>query len=277
MNKREADARVASGWLPYQPHLHRVWLPPPKPLLPAGGHRRCDLLNRILAAVHHHPPMTALLHGPVGGGKTTLVHDVARELGRPLWMTQGAQMPGSFALFAAPFDVPITEDGDSRRLEYQGTALLSAIVRGGIFFLDEMTETPGATLSVLCELLNKRTATWQDCDVSVHPDFVFIAAQNESIDALPTPTADRFATRFEVLPPARDLLLKWLREAVPSEQRLWLGAFDDVFPVTDDPARTTRRALSAMQYAISSWRLAGSPRLDAAVARAHLEIARVHT
>ncbi|OGB07590.1 MAG: hypothetical protein A3E25_12460 [Burkholderiales bacterium RIFCSPHIGHO2_12_FULL_69_20] len=276
MNKREADARIASGWLPFQPHLHQVWLPPPRSLLPEGRHRRSELLDRILLAVHHSP-MTALLHGPVGCGKTTLVYDVARELGRPLWMTQGSQMPPPAALFAAPFDIAITEDGDSRRQEYQGTALLSAVVRGGIFFLDELAQTPEASLNVLHELLGNRTASWEDCEVGVHPEFTFIAAQNESIDILPTAIADRIETRFEVLPPERDLLLKWLRERVPSEQRLWLGAFDDVFPATDDPVRTTRRALSAMRYAIRSWQHAGSPRLDAAIARTHLEIARVYT
>jgi len=276
MNKRESDARIDAGWLPFQPHLHRIWLPPPRSLLPESKHKRRDLLDRILPAVHHSP-MTALLHGPVGGGKTTLVHDIARELGRPLWMTQGSQMPRPAALFAAPFDIAITDDGDSRREEYQGTALLSAIVRGGIFFLDELAQTPEASLNVLHELLGNRTASWEDCELSVHPEFTFIGAQNENIDVLPSPIADRIETRFEVLPPARDLLLKWIRERLPSDQRLWLGAFDDVFPATDDPALTTRRALSAMRYAIRSWQHTGSPMVDAATARTHLEIAKAHT
>jgi hypothetical protein len=255
-------------------------MPRPRTLLAKESIERTDLLGSVGAALvpmPDRPPRNVLLFGPAGGGKTTLVHQVARMLDRRLWMMLGADTLSASNMVTRACGLCRDEQTGVTRETFKGTELLAAVAFGGILFFDEFSRTPEGALNVLLELLATRTLTCQENGFRfvAHENFAFVAAQNDGAEMLSDALADRLIPRIEVPPPSPELLTQWLRKNVPSDQNTWLSAFDEVYAAHADPGHTTRQALGALDYAFRLWSWAGKPRLTAACARQFIERAKV--
>lgn len=161
-------------------HQVPVLLPEPDtlPARPLVG--RDGLLRDCRAAWLAAPSETPLhfrLTGPPGVGKNEVVYALARAEGRPLFVLQGHEelMPEDLACTGR-----IVGDG---RVEYVGSPLLAAMLRGGVCFLDEIGKVPPRALSLLASVLDDRrslTSILAGFTVTAAPEFRFCAAMNDS-------------------------------------------------------------------------------------------------
>jgi hypothetical protein len=140
--------------------------PPVSPVITTAGkiqHAYFEALLRIVKARRN-----SWLCGPAGSGKTTSAHEVATLLG--------------LRFFAKSVGPQVTE---SSLIGYQDangktvrTQLREAFEFGGVFLLDEVDAASPAVLVVINALLANGVASFPDCVVEKHPDFVLIAGAN---------------------------------------------------------------------------------------------------
>jgi MoxR-like ATPase len=160
-------------------HSVPVLLPDADPLPSARFVGRSDLIANCQAAWFGHVgnPLHFRLVGPPGVGKNELVYELARIRQQPLHVIQGHE-----ELF--PEDLACTARiADGQRIEYIGSPLLAAMLRGGICFFDEIGKAPSRALSLLASVLDDRrtlTSVLGGFTVRAHPDFRFCAAMNDA-------------------------------------------------------------------------------------------------
>lgn len=171
---------------------------------------REKLVTHCMAAwlAGHGGALHFRLSGPPGVGKNELVYYLAREVEqKPLFIMHGHEE-------LTPEDVACTArvnpDG---RVEYVGSPLLAAMVRGGICFFDEIGKVPSRSLSLLASVLDDRrtlTSVLAGFSVHAHPDFRFCAALNDTdaaTNGLPGYIDERLRPAFQMdYPPIEELL-----------------------------------------------------------------------
>jgi hypothetical protein len=208
-----------------------VLLPDPDwvPARPLIG--RVDLVRQCAAAwatLDGEGPLHFRLVGPPGVGKNELIYHLAREVERkPLWIMQGHEE-------LQPEDVACTARITSEnRIEYVGSGLLAAMVRGGICFFDEIGKVPSRSLSLLASVLDGRravTSVLAGFTARAHPDFRFCAALNDAdaaIGGLPAYIDERIRPAFRMGYPPIDELMGILEsrgrgtEVLLERFRLW--------------------------------------------------------
>jgi MoxR-like ATPase len=120
-----------------------------------------------------------LLIGPSGAGKNTIVYEIARRTGRELYILNGHDdvQPGDLTVAPMP---PSEHSPD--RVELRASALLTAMCRGGIGFIDEIGKLRSAALAPLAPLLDGRRYLDDNTlllrHLQAHPEFRLIAATN---------------------------------------------------------------------------------------------------
>jgi MoxR-like ATPase len=146
------------------------------------------------------PPLNPRLIGAPGLGKTTLARAVARKLGRAVYIFQ-------CTMDTRPEDLLITPvlSGD-RHIEYRASALVTAMLRGGIVLLDEGNRMPERSWASLAPLLDGRRyveSTVAAVKIAAHRDFRLCVTMNEdaSVFELPAYIQSRLKPKIEVLPP----------------------------------------------------------------------------
>lgn len=154
------------------------------------------------------PPCHFRLVGPPGVGKNELVDQLARHyLKLPLYVMQGHEE-------VAPEDIACTARiTENQQVEYVGSPLLAAMVRGGICFFDEIGKISHRSLSLLASVLDDRrtlTSTLAGFSVRAAADFRFCAAMNDgdaAIQGLPDYIDDRLRPIVRLgLPPIVETL-----------------------------------------------------------------------
>jgi hypothetical protein len=143
------------------------------------------------------PPMSPRITGVPGVGKTTLAMAAARVRGQACWVQQCTSD-------TRPEDLVITPVlGDSGRILYRASALLSAVLEGGVCVLDEgnrMSEKAWASLASLLDHRRCVDSVTAGVRMQAHPDFRICVTMNEdgSTFDLPDYVVSRLQPRVEI-------------------------------------------------------------------------------
>jgi len=143
------------------------------------------------------PPMSPRITGVPGVGKTTLAMAAARVRGQACWVQQCTSD-------TRPEDLVITPVlGDSGRILYRASALLSAVLEGGVCVLDEgnrMSEKAWASLASLLDHRRCVDSVTAGVRVRAHADFRICVTMNDdgSTFDLPDYVVSRLQPRVEI-------------------------------------------------------------------------------
>lgn len=256
----------------------RVLLPEPDfiPVRPFVG--REELVSQCIAAWLDLDGLGSLhfrLVGPPGVGKNELVYFLSREIEKkPLYVMHGHEelTPEDIACTAR-----VTRD---HGVEYVGSPLLAAMVKGGICFFDEIGKVPSRSLSLLASVLDDRrtlTSVLAGFTERAHPDFRFCAAMNDADAAtygLPGYIDERLRPAFKLDYPPAEEVMQIVANAVTSATRTLLEAFRSW--MIERGQISPREALILVRFAAQLYRQSGASGLTAEAAHDLLERAALH-
>lgn len=147
-----------------------------------------DVLHQLLACwMLVHPddlPMSPRLIGRPGVGKTTLACAAAKRLQRPVYIFQATMDTRPEDLLITPV---LAENG---RIKYVASALVSAMVEGGVAILDEgnrMGEKSWASLAPLLDHRRYIESIVAGVKIKAHPEFRFCTTMNEDSSTYEVP------------------------------------------------------------------------------------------
>jgi MoxR-like ATPase len=141
---------------------------------------RQDEMEMITAAWMSGPnsmPLSPLLLGEPGVGKNRVVYELARRTGKDLFIFQGHEDVTAEDLACA---VRFSDDA-VRKMDYLISPLVTAMLVGGICFIDEIAKIRPRALALLVSVLDERRyidSTLLGERVVAHPGFRFVAATN---------------------------------------------------------------------------------------------------
>jgi MoxR-like ATPase len=146
------------------------------------------------------PPLNPRLIGEPGLGKITLEYAVAARMGRDVYLFQ-------CTMDTRPEDLLITPVlASGQRIEYRASAVVSAMIRGGILILDEGNRMPERSWASLAPLMDSRRyveSALAAVKVHAHPDFRMCVTMNDdaSVYELPGYIQSRLKPKIEVVQP----------------------------------------------------------------------------
>lgn len=181
-----------------------VELLPPEPTLPEWIGQN-EPLRQLLACWmdgdETDPPLSPRITGVPGVGKTTLAMAAAKLRKQECWVQQCTSD-------TRPEDLIITPIlGDSGRILYRASALLTAVVEGGVCVLDEgnrMSEKAWASLAALLDHRRTVDSVTAGLRVKAHDNFRICVTMNEdgSTFDLPDYIVSRLQPKVEIGFPA---------------------------------------------------------------------------
>ncbi len=197
----ELNSKIVQVSQPFQPReAGRVNL--------VGRTNECRMVLAAWIAQPTLPPLAPLLVGEPGVGKNQLVYELARYTNKPLYILQGHEDVTAEDLTCA---VRFSDNKD-KKMDYILSPLATAMLRGGICFIDEIGKLRPRALAPLASVLDERRyldSTLLGERIHADPGFRFIAATNTvdlSHDALPEFIHSRLRPLIEIEPPPRDEL-----------------------------------------------------------------------
>src|SRR6202000_1083132 len=147
-----------------------------------------ELMRHLLAAwmvvTENDIPMSPRLIGKPGVGKTTLAYAAAKRMGRDVFIMQAT-------LDTRPEDLLITPVIEGAgRLRYVASALVSAMILGGVVILDEgnrMSEKSWASLAPLLDNRRYVESIVTGIKIKAHPLFRLVATMNDDASTFDLP------------------------------------------------------------------------------------------
>lgn len=147
-----------------------------------------DVLDQLLAAWlvidENDIPLNPRLIGKPGVGKTTLAYAAAKQLKKDVYIFQ-------CTMDTRPEDLLITPVIDkSGGIRYVASALVTAMIRGGVCILDEanrMSEKSWASLAPLLDTRRYIESIVAGLKVSAHPDFRICVTMNDDASTFEIP------------------------------------------------------------------------------------------
>jgi MoxR-like ATPase len=177
-----------------------------------------ELLRQLLAAWlvidERELPFSPRLIGKPGVGKTTLAYSAARSLGRPVYLFQATMDTRPEDLIVSPVV------GPEGRIQYAGSSLVSAMLKGGVLILDEgnrMSEKAWASLAPLLDDRRYVESVVTGLRLKAHPDFRFVVTMNEDASTFDIPEYihSRLQPQIYIDFPEADEELAILKENLP--------------------------------------------------------------
>lgn len=129
-------------------------------------------------------PLNPRLLGKPGVGKTTLAYAAAQALGRPCYLFQATMDTRPEDLIIAPVV------GPDQQIQYVASAVVSAMLAGGVVILDEgnrMSEKAWASLAPLLDTRRYVESVIAGVKIQAHPEFRFVATMNEDSSTFELP------------------------------------------------------------------------------------------
>lgn len=159
-------------------------------------------------------PMNPVLIGPPGNGKTTMACVAAREYDLPLYLVNCSSDMRPEDLLVTPV---IDENG---RIVYRSSALVSAVVRGGVCVLDEanrMNEKCWASLAALLDDRRYADSVIAGVKIPAHPEFRLITTMNDDSSTYDIPgyIESRLKPLITIETPSDNELFEIVRSNVP--------------------------------------------------------------
>jgi MoxR-like ATPase len=186
-----------------------------------GRDHEMRLITAAWMAGRRSPPLAPLLVGEPGVGKNRLVYELAHRTARELYIFQGHEDVTAEDLACA---VRFSDTADSK-MDYVISPLVTAMHRGGIYFIDEIGKIRPRALALLVSVLDERRYIDSSLlaeRVLAHPGFRFIAATNTGeINALPEFIRSRTRPVIQVGYPPRQEIDQIIARQFPGlQQRL---------------------------------------------------------
>jgi len=122
-------------------------------------------------------PLSPLLLGDPGLGKNRIVYECARLCGQEYYMFQGHEDVSAEDLVCSMR----FSDNTAKKMDYSLSSVATAMLKGGICFVDEIAKMRPRALAPLASLLDERR--YLDSNnlgerIHAHPAFRFVAATN---------------------------------------------------------------------------------------------------
>jgi MoxR-like ATPase len=177
-----------------------------------------ELMTQLMAAWAildpRDVPLNPRLLGKPGVGKTTLAYAAGRLLGRPCYLFQATMDTRPEDLIISPVV------GPDQQIHYVASAVVSAMLSGGVVILDEgnrMSEKAWASLAPLLDTRRYVESVIAGVKIQAHPEFRFVATMNEdsSTFELPEYIHSRLQPQILVDFPSRQEELMILRSNLP--------------------------------------------------------------
>ena len=214
-----------------------------------------ELMRQLLAAwlvVNEADiPMSPRLIGKPGVGKTTLACAAARRMGRDVYIMQAT-------LDTRPEDLIITPviEGEGR-LRYVASALVTAMIRGGVAILDEgnrMSEKSWASLAPLLDNRRYVESIVAGIKIKAHPNFRIVTTMNDDASTfeLPEYIHSRLQPQILIDFPEKDEELLILKENLPFAEDRILEYVADFLQLAHaaDERYSVRDGINIARYAI---------------------------
>ncbi|MBW2107837.1 MAG: AAA family ATPase [Deltaproteobacteria bacterium] len=227
-----------------------------------------ELIKQLLAAWmvidEQDTPFNPRLVGKPGVGKTTLAYAAGRQLGREIYLFQAT-------MDTRPEDLIITPVmGEDGRVKYAASALVTAMVRGGVCILDEgnrMSEKSWASLAPLLDDRRYVESVITGLTLSAHPDFRFVVTINEDASTyeIPEYIHSRLQPQVFIDFPERDDELLILKENLPFADEDVLNYMVDFLQRAHeaDEVYSVRDGINMARYALKMIQATGMDQTEA--------------
>jgi MoxR-like ATPase len=237
-----------------------------------------ELMRQLLAAwmvvTESDLPMNPRLIGKPGVGKTTLAYAAAKRMGRDVFIMQAT-------LDTRPEDLLITPVIEGAgKLRYVASALVSAMITGGIVILDEgnrMSEKSWASLAPLLDNRRYVESIVAGVKIKAHPNFRLVTTMNDDASTfeLPEYIHSRLQPQILIDFPEKDEEYQILKENLPFAEDRILQYVTDFLQQAHaaDERYSVRDGINIARYAIKLRSLA----TDREQERQALEISLIET
>ncbi len=186
--------------------------------IPMAWVGREELVTQVLAAWlvigDDDFPLNPRLVGRPGVGKTTLAYHAGRSLGRPVYLFQAT-------MDTRPEDLIITPViSDGGRIKYMASAIVTAMIQGGVGVIDEgnrMSEKSWASLAPLMDNRRYVESVVAGIKIHAHPDFRLCTTMNDDASTfeLPEYIHSRLQPQITIDFPEREEEFRILQKNLP--------------------------------------------------------------